>query len=437
MALRLRGIGTTSGDEFAGERMIDPGQVLRIGRALENDWVVADPTCQVSKWHCAISHQAGRFVLNDLSTNGVFVDDEPVPVGRDATRPLANDQKLQIGIYRFAVDIDAPEVVPAPAPPSRVSVSSILDGMTPQAEAREVSGQSNWLSSVPTGGFARASAARPIGWDSPPEIRTPAMETSQAPEIGLSQFADRSEHFAAIHAIVRLPDSKQTLPSDWNEPSTTPASEADGNVALLRPAVEPADHVGTRRRLVAAFLDGAGLPADALDGMNQEIALREAGRMLRVAVDEARTLLAFAACFEGEFGIAPSAARDSVLESAADARAAIKAMMAPPRPPAASGAATMMDGFARIAAHEMALVAAIGNVLTRIATALDPALVRARLDAGGTQLFAGRQKARCWDAFEAGFAALRSDSVEGESLAEITSSLFAEAYARRPRKADR
>jgi predicted component of type VI protein secretion system len=111
--------------------------------------------------------------------------------------------------------------------------------------------------------------------------------------------------------------------------------------------------------------------------------------------------------------------------------------MAPPRPLSAGGAATMSDGFARIAAHEMALVAAIGNVLTRISTALDPALVRAKLDAGDTPLFAGRQKARCWDAFEAGYAALRSDSVEGESLAEIASSLFAEAYAPRQRKADR
>jgi type VI secretion system protein len=436
MALRLRGIGTTTGTEFTGERVIDQGQVLRIGRALENDWVVADPTCQVSKRHCAISHQAGRFVLNDLSTNGVFVDDEPVPVGRDAMRPLSNGQKLQIGVYRFAVDIDAPETVSASAPPSVMSVSSILDGMTPQADVREAPGHPspNWLASVPTGGFARASAARPLGWDSPPEIRTPITET---PEIGPSQFADRSEHFAAIHAIVRLPDSKQTLPSDWNEPSTTFTSESDGNVALLRPAAEPADHIGARRRLVAAFLDGAGLSADALDGMNQEIALREAGRMLRVAVEEARTLLAFAGCFESEFGIAPSMARDSVLETAADARSAIKAMMAPPRPPSSSGAATMSDSFARIAAHEMALVAAIGNVLTRISTALDPASVRTRSDAGGTPLFGGKQKARYWDALEAGFAALRSDSVAGESLAEIGSSLFAEAYARQPRKADR
>jgi predicted component of type VI protein secretion system len=118
MALRLRGIGTTTGDEFVGERVIDAGQVLRIGRAHENDWVVADPTCQVSKRHCAISHQAGRFVLSDLSTNGVFVDDEALPVGRDAMRPLTNGQKLQIGIYRFAVDIDAADAIPAAAPSS-------------------------------------------------------------------------------------------------------------------------------------------------------------------------------------------------------------------------------------------------------------------------------------------------------------------------------
>jgi type VI secretion system protein len=437
MALRLRGIGTTTGDEFVGERVIDAGQVLRIGRAHENDWVVADPTCQVSKRHCAISHQAGRFVLSDLSTNGVFVDDEALPVGRDAMRPLTNGQKLQIGIYRFAVDIDAADAIPAAAPSSAPSVSSILDGMPFHAATREATGHpsTDWLANVPTGGFAKASAARPLGWDSPPEFRPPAMV---APEIGPSQFADRSEHFAAIHAVVRLPDSKQTLPSDWNEPSATPAPESDSNVALLRPAAEPADHVGARRRLVAAFLDGAGLPGDALDGMNQEIALREAGRMLRIAVEEARTLLAFSGCFKSEFGITPSTAHDSALESAADARSAIKAMMAPPRPHSASGATTMSEGFARITAHEMALVAATGNVLARISAVLDPALVRAKSDAaGGTPLFAGRQKARYWDVLEAGYGALRSDTVAGETLAEIASQLFTDAYVGQTRKADR
>jgi type VI secretion system FHA domain protein len=436
MALRLRGIGTTTGDEFAGERVIDPGQVLRIGRSHENDWVVADPTCQVSKRHCAISHQAGRFVLNDLSTNGVFVDDETVPVGREALRPLESGQKLQIGVYRFAVDIDVAEAIPVSAPTSVVSVSSILDGTIAHAEAREVPAQSSseWLASMPAGGFARASAARPLGWDSAPAFRPPAMAV---PEIGPSRFADHLEHFPAIQAVVRLPDSKQKLPPDWNDLSATPAPEGDGNVALLRPAAEPADHVGTRRRLVAAFLDGAGLPGDALDGMNQEIALREAGRMLRIAVEEARKLLSVASCFESEFGIAPETARKSALESTADASSAIKAMMAPPRPHSASGGATLSEGFAQIATHEMALVATIGNVLTRISTTLDPALVRTRSDAGGTPLFAGKQKARYWDALEAGFAALRSDSIAGESLAEIANSLFAEAYTRQTRKADR
>jgi predicted component of type VI protein secretion system len=233
MGLRLRGIGTTTGEEFVEERIIDAGQVLRIGRALENDWVVADPTCQVSKRHCAISHQAGRFVLNDLSTNGVFVDNEPAPVGRDAVRPLENGQKLQIGVYRFAVDIDTTEAIAVTAPPSVMSVSTILDGTTPHAGAREapVQPSPDWLASVPTAGFARASAARPLGWDSPPDFRP--QSAVEMPEIGPSQFSDRSEQLAAVHAIVRLPDNKQTLPADWNEPSTMLATEAEGNVALL------------------------------------------------------------------------------------------------------------------------------------------------------------------------------------------------------------
>ena len=74
MALRLRGIGTTTGDEFAGERVIDVGQVLRIGRAPENDWVVADPTCLARKkerWLTGERQQDVNVAVNDFETRDV------------------------------------------------------------------------------------------------------------------------------------------------------------------------------------------------------------------------------------------------------------------------------------------------------------------------------------------------------------------------------
>jgi type VI secretion system protein len=442
MVLTLKGIGTTTGEPFADERVLERGQVLRIGRAIENDWVLIDPTCQVSKRHCALSHESGQFIITDLSTNGVFVDDESMPVGCGAIRPLINGQTLQIGIYRFAVSVDTGEATVDVAPRrSEVSVSSILYGTAPDVGAGLAGtlrrSHADWLASVPAGGFDRAHATRPLGWDAPPEVGTLAVETRAAPEFGQSGLADRSEQAAAVQAVVRLPDSRQTLPSDWNEPVTTSRPEGERNVSVLRPVGQATDNQGARQRLIAAFLDGAGLPSDALDAMNQEIAFREVGRMLRATVEGTRRLLDCAALFETEFAIVQKtghAAGNNVLKSSTDPASALQSLIGPPRPGFASGAATMSESFAEITAHQMALVAAIGDVLARIAADLDPASIRARSEAEHRSLLASRRKARCWDAFEAGYEALRSDQPDDQSLAEVTTRLLAGAYAQQLRK---
>ena len=61
----------------AGERFVLGRPVVRIGRALENDVVIADS--RVSRFHAEIRRDAGRYVVRDLgSTNGTPVAEEPV-----------------------------------------------------------------------------------------------------------------------------------------------------------------------------------------------------------------------------------------------------------------------------------------------------------------------------------------------------------------------
>jgi type VI secretion system FHA domain protein len=451
MILTLQGIGTTTDAPFSGERAIEPGQVLQIGRALDNDWVLADPSCQVSKRHCAVSHEGGRFVVTDFSTNGVFFDDEAAPLGRGTTRPLTNGQTLQIGPYRFAVSISAQEPLEEPPQeplaiatpsPAAVSVSSILNGTAPHQDTRAGAslGQpsADWLADVPAGAFAKAHASRPVGWNAPPGVAPDAVDArATIGDAGQSATTNHSEHSAAVHAFVRLPESTQMLPSDWNEPLTTGVSGSEGNMSPLRPSAQSADHAGAMQQLIAAFLDGAGLPDDALDTFNQERAFREAGRMLRVAVEGTRKLLASASTLESELAAAASAVtatRHSPLESSKDATSALRTMIGPPSPGAVSGSTAMSQGFAHITAHELALVAAIGEMLAKVAAALDPASVRARVDAKRRPFFARSRKARYWNAFEARYQALGNGSPEKRSMAEVTTHLFAKAYAQQLRK---
>jgi type VI secretion system protein len=429
MALVLQGIGTTKGEPFTGERVIEPGQVLRIGRSHENGWVLSDPTLRISKRHCALSHEEGRYIITDLSTNGAFLDDETTPVGCGASRPLMDGQTLRIGDYRFVVNIDAEETHGDVGRTHAVAtVSSILDGTTRRESPRAgaLAGSADALAQ--TFSRSRRAPSRPIGWDAPPDTAPPPVFARLTPDAGRSDLADYLEHAAAVQTVVRLAEIGPMLPDDWNEPSATAASNGGGTVSVLRPADRATDPDPTQQRLIAAFLNGAGLPANAADAMNPEAVLREAGRMLRVAVQSTRKLLASVASIESETAVGHvpvRAARNAAFEASGDAADELKKWMAPPSRGGVSGAESMSQSFAEIAAHEAALRAAIHDVLAVMTAAPGPAAAKADVKARRRQpWFAGGRKSVYRDAFEA----------DGRPRAGTAMRLFLDAYAQHRRE---
>ncbi len=55
-----------------------------IGRASDNEWVLPDPDIYLSSHHAHIDYRDGAYYLTDTSTNGVFVNDADLPVGKGA-----------------------------------------------------------------------------------------------------------------------------------------------------------------------------------------------------------------------------------------------------------------------------------------------------------------------------------------------------------------
>ena len=73
------------GDDAVREFTEDGGT---IGRSLQNDWILPDPDKFISSRHAAIDYKGGIYYLADLSSNGVFVNDEREPIGNDNPRRL-------------------------------------------------------------------------------------------------------------------------------------------------------------------------------------------------------------------------------------------------------------------------------------------------------------------------------------------------------------
>lgn len=76
-----------------------------IGRSAGNDWVLPDATKTVSGCHAVIRFQNGLFSITDTSTNGVFINNEEVPLGRSQTAQLQGGETILIGRFRVAVEV--------------------------------------------------------------------------------------------------------------------------------------------------------------------------------------------------------------------------------------------------------------------------------------------------------------------------------------------
>jgi type VI secretion system FHA domain protein len=88
-----------------------------IGRSADNDWVLPDPSRYVSAHHARVQFREGHFYLQDVSTNGVYVNDEMEPLAKRGSSGyrLSNGDMLRMGEYHIVAAVDAGK---AQAPPA-------------------------------------------------------------------------------------------------------------------------------------------------------------------------------------------------------------------------------------------------------------------------------------------------------------------------------
>jgi type VI secretion system protein len=80
-----------------------------IGRSADNDWVLPDPLRYVSAHHARVQFRDGHFYLQDVSTNGVYVNDDMEPVAKRGSNGyrLANGDVIRMGEYHIVAALEA------------------------------------------------------------------------------------------------------------------------------------------------------------------------------------------------------------------------------------------------------------------------------------------------------------------------------------------
>lgn len=86
-----------------------------IGRSADNDWVLPDPLRYVSAHHARVEFRGGHYFLQDLSTNGVFMNDEEQALSKahPGGYRLKTGDVVRMGDYHILVSVEDSQEVPA------------------------------------------------------------------------------------------------------------------------------------------------------------------------------------------------------------------------------------------------------------------------------------------------------------------------------------
>ncbi|MDH4047543.1 MAG: type VI secretion system-associated FHA domain protein TagH [Gammaproteobacteria bacterium] len=225
-----------------------------IGRALENDWILPDPDKFISGRHATVDYQSGAYYLADVSTNGVYVNDEDEPLGKGNPRRLFNGDRLRMGDFEFIVHLDEGEDLDLPPPPPMTVVPDNVGQLVPELTLR-------------TG-----------------------MQLLDEEEItGDEEFQD-----ALFGSSLNGQGGKNGKRSRRNDPMVSQP------VNPFRPPAEPGPL--TANDLLEAFLEGAGVERSELHPQTDPVeVMQNAGRVLQEFVNGITELLVSRASMKSMF----------------------------------------------------------------------------------------------------------------------------------------
>jgi len=271
MALRLRVISEhrlRMGDKSTFVFGVSGGS---IGRSAENDWVLPDDMRYVSGRHARIVFHKGRYLLQDTSSNGTYVNDNERPLGNQNPHELKSGDILRIGEYHLQVQIDSAtdfslddsalyqtgttSTRRRKPPPADLGASLRLENLL------EASNDTSSDELKPVNAFGQAVSARTRALQSGhtlPEV------SNTAPELDVTSDAVARR----IARLARATEKSQKAAQQPAPPAPT--------TAPAMPASAPDNTPGLQ-----AFCRGAGIGAETLPVDAHARMLHLAGQLLR------------------------------------------------------------------------------------------------------------------------------------------------------------
>ncbi len=381
----------------------------QIGRSTAMDWTLPDPDRHISSHHFDIKFENGQYYLTDTSTNGLFMDGSRHRLA--APHPLQNGQRFQVGHYYIVAQLATAQAAPAPraAPPAAPAAPSFAADADPWAIGGAPATPINpnpTPARNPFDDFAGEFLVNPTpAPPAPPQPAPPAAGQGSGSPFGQPPVAPPA--FASppvapppqmnVPAAAPPPGISQPVPSFTPAPHPAAAPVAVPGLQQSPMSIAP---TSGNTSFMAAFCEGAGLPAEFAQSADQEAFARELGRSMRVISQELMSMLqdrASAKQFtKGGDRTMMGATENNPLKFLPDAAQALEVMFLKPRQGFMSGGKGIETALSDVRKHQMAVFAAIQPALLKLLSDLAPESIDA--DTGGG-LLGGSGKRKAWDTY--------------------------------------
>lgn len=219
-------------------------------------------------------------------------------------------------------------------------------------------------------------------------------------------------------------------------PHSPPPPSPPASVATPAPASSPGPSVPPQTsadasRLLAAFLDGAGVPGLDVSKQDPDAYFHQVGELFATMVESLRDVLMSRAVVKGEFGVEQTMLRprdNNALKFSVTPADAVSALLQPGRPGYMAPLRATREAFDDVRIHQLAVMAGVQAALMNLLHTFDPAALESRLAKGGMveSLIPGSRRSKLWEAFCATYKDIARDA--DSDFQAVFGREFARAY---------
>ena len=433
----------------------------RIGRSTDNDWVLPDPDRYVSSHHCKVAFKAGKWILEDTSTNGVFINGSDTPASIEGPYSLQDGDRFRLGDYEILVSIDerndfppdASGQMPGPPVTSRAKkppskTPAIAEDLGEELDITDLLSESMIQPAPPSNSFDWGLAP---GQESPPTkpvpktvapipVLTPLANapaptpTPAKPRNGFSSLLDNALEEGdrtVAHGKKNDDWQMQTRPYDRKTMQALTNASTLSRIEPERPkrSEGPVDGSG-----VEAFCRGAGIDPSALGADTQAALLTLAGQMVREMTLGLMEALKGRADMKNRLRLTQTTIQpgeNNPLKFSASVDEAVMKMLDPHGSRYLGPIEAIRDSFADLRTHQNALVGAVQAATDELMSRIEPGELTERFDRGLKRgaILGAANKMKYWDLYVEFYQVLNQRNDQG--LPALFAEEFARTYAER------